>query len=108
VLFRRPATEAEVEEARQIAKQADAEAHSVLAAIATEREHGPVPPPAIDGKRADEEPAASAAPAQDGAPVDIRDSFAGVNVPKEKEETPAFTDLGDDLDFFSSLNGGGD
>jgi hypothetical protein len=107
VLFRRPATEAEIEEARHIAKSADAEAHSVLQAIAKEREHTHLPPPAVEGKAAGYEPPEIEAP-EERAPVDILDSFAGVKVPKEKEEAPAFTDLGDDLDFFSSLDGGGD
>jgi hypothetical protein len=108
VLFRRPATEAEIEEARQIAKSADAEAQSVLKAIAKEREHGHLPPPLVAGKAAGEEPAPKLEAPKERAPGDFRDSFAGVKVPKEKEEAPAFTDLGDDLDFFSSLDGGGD
>lgn len=107
VLFRRPATEAEIEEARQIAKAADAEAHALLKSIAKEREHAHLPPPAVEAKPAGEEPRPELK-AKESAPVDILDSFAGLKVPKEKEEAPAFTDLGDDLDFLSSLDGGGD
>ena len=102
VLFRRPATESEIEEARQIAQDADAEAHGVLKAIAKEREAGALAPP----PRTDE--AKAAEPQITEAPPDILDSFAGVKPPKKEEEAPAFTDLGDDLEFFSSLDGGGD
>jgi len=101
VLFRRLATEAEVEEARQIAGDADAEAHAVLKAIAKNREHAAVAPPVLD----EVEPAETGI--GDEEPKDILDSFAGLKVPKKEEEAPAFTDLGDDLDF-SSLDGGGD
>lgn len=107
VLFRRPATEAEIEEARQIAKSADAEAHALLNMIAKEREHAHLPPPAVEAKPAGVEHPPELEAAKQSAPVDILDSFAGLKVPKEKEEAPAFTDLGDDLDF-SSLDGGGD
>lgn len=101
VLFRRLATDAEVEEARQIAKEADNEAHNVLKAIASNREHTAVtPPPEMDEAREAEISAEE--------PKDIMDSFAGVKVPKKEEEAPAFTDLGDDLDFFGSVDGGGD
>ena len=102
VLFRRLATEAEVEEARQIAKDADAEAHSVLLAIAKDREHSAIAPPA----EAEEMPA-DRGDSADEESKDILDSFAGLKVPKKEEEAPAFTDLGEDLDF-SSLDGGGD
>lgn len=108
VLFRRPATEAEIEEARQIAKSADAEANAVLKMIAKEREHAHLPPPVVEAKTPGAEPAPELEAAKKTAPVDILDSFAGLKVPKEKEEAPAFTDLGDDLDFLSSLDGGGD
>jgi len=104
VLFRRPATEAEVEEARHIAKEADGEAQAVLKAIAKDREHAHLPPPKVEAAEA-EEPGGET----EGHSPDILDSFAGVKMPKEnKEEAPAFTDLGDDLDFFGSLDGGGD
>lgn len=104
VLFRRLATDAEIEEARQIAVQADAEANSVLKAIAKERTQVlPSPAAAVD-----EEPQIEAMPEE--PPKDIFDSFAGLKVPKKEkeEEAPAFTDLGDDLDFLGSLDGGGD
>lgn len=101
VLFRRLATAAEIEEARQIAKDADAEAHAVLAQIAKDRQNTAAPPPKLD-EPAPQEPAAQEPPA------DIFDSFAGLKVPKKEEETPAFSDLGDDLDFLGSLDGGGD
>jgi hypothetical protein len=103
VLFRRPATEAEIEEARQIAKDADAEANSVLKAIAHDREHSALAPPP---KLKEAQPAE--VPVTDEASPDILDSFAGDKKPKKEEEAPAFTDLGDDLEFFSSLDGGGD
>ena len=103
VLFRRPATEAEIEEARQIAGDADAEAHAVLKAIAKDREHGALAAPPRAGEAQAAEPEITEEP-----PPDILDSFAGVKPPKKEEEAPAFTDLGDDLEFFSSLDGGGD
>src|SRR5690348_12477456 len=81
VLFRRPATEAEIEEARSIAKSADAEAQAVLMAIAKEREHAHLPPPLVGGKAGGEEAQPEIAAAKESAPADFRDSFAGVKVP---------------------------
>lgn len=103
VLFRRLATDSEVEEARQIAHDADAEAHDVLKAIAKDREHTAMAPPPAES----EDIASAQAGIGDEEQKDILDSFAGLKVPKKEEEAPAFTDLGDDLDF-SSLDGGGD
>ena len=103
VLFRRPATQAEIEEAIQVADAADAEAQAVLKRIAEERQMAMVAaqqqqmlPPEVPP-----EPEARAAPEAE-EPAEPEPVFTSKAMEAEDEE-PAIRSGAEDFDFLSEL-----
>jgi hypothetical protein len=120
VLFRRLATAAEIEEATQIAKSAEAEAEKVLGRIAKDRDRvlakaadAPTEVAAPPPPKVEEKPPKASAPLSEETdflePPEIEEpdfSLSTSEKPKiKKEDDDAFTAFGDEeLDFLSGLD----
>lgn len=124
VLFRRLATAAEVEEAIQIAKSADAEAENVLKrmakdrdkVVAAEQQRAKLEETQIQVVESQAEGPPETAPletkgelpeyeGESDFPDFVESSASTKHMPKQKTETDAFTAFGDtELDFLSALD----
>jgi hypothetical protein len=99
VLFRRPATEAEVEEAIQVAQAADSEAQAVLGRIAAEREQVLAQPPAL-------EQVAPVVAMDVPAETELLPAYETVDTKDEDTGPPEIEDV-NDFDFLSAIESEG-
>ena len=100
VLFRRPATQAEIEEAMQVADAADAEAQAVLKRIAQEREQALAAAAALQSQQPSAEIQEEAqTKLEEPPPEPVR---ARTEAAEDEPEEPAIQGMGDDdFDFLN-------